>query len=156
MKISLGTGGNQDPVEQYKQKIALLQNCSRPLQFSGGFIFDWTAKVFRYWYCTYFHKISNFKHRTTNLLNKIKAWFYIPLRNIKMTPENWTDFRFFRFCMVVCLSFYNLRSKTNLRQYVGFAVRIQRELAGSRCKAPENYYCFGAEGFSIDSFIAYF
>lgn len=38
MKISLGTGGNQDPVEQYKQKIALLQNCSRPLQFSGGLL----------------------------------------------------------------------------------------------------------------------
>lgn len=38
------------------------------------------------------------------------------------------------------LSFYNLRSKTNLRQHVGFAVRIQRELAGSRCKAPENLF----------------
>ena len=30
------SGGNQDPMEEYKQKIALLQNCSRSLQFSGG------------------------------------------------------------------------------------------------------------------------
>ena len=38
LKISLGTffGGNQDPMEEYKQKIALLQNCSRSLQFSDG------------------------------------------------------------------------------------------------------------------------
>ena len=32
-----------------------------------------------------------------------------------------------------------------MRQHVGFAVGGQGELAESRCKALENFYCFGLE-----------
>ena len=34
--LGIFSGGNQDAMEEYKQKVAFLQNCSMPLQFSGG------------------------------------------------------------------------------------------------------------------------